>query len=93
VDDDQDDIEIADSETPEGHPWRTTILPPMPTWMAEGRDPPHDAVVPKRKNARSVVFAFESIASRQPDPAASGEASEVRTVVQPLPPRRRDRVA
>ncbi len=93
MDDDQDDIEIADSEVPDGHPWRTTILPPMPTWMAEGKDPPQDAIVRSKKRARSVVFEFESIAAHQSDPVASGEASEVRTVLQPLSPRRRNRVA
>lgn len=93
MDDDQDDIEMADSETPEGHPWRTTILPPMPTWMAEGKDPPHDAIVRRKKSARSVVFEFESIAAPQPDPVASGEPPEGLSVVQTLPPRRRNRVA
>lgn len=62
-DDDQDRIETGEGEAPDGHPWRTTILPPMPTWMAEGKDPPESAIVRRRRPVRSVVFEFESVAA------------------------------
>jgi len=65
--DEQDCIEPREEDIPEGDPERTTILPPMPTWMAEGKDPPESAVMRRRRPVRSVVFAFESIANRLPD--------------------------
>lgn len=64
---DSDDKKGTEPDEDEGeglheHPWRTTILPPMPTWMAEGKRPPQSAIVPGRRPVRSVVFEFESIA-------------------------------